>query len=120
MGTPPKSPVPALPPQLRSALVEEIDAIAVQPPQTQQLIEEEQFVSPASPDAPTDATSYLDDGFVFGLDGSGLERPKGKVVSLVYEGDDTETTPLQLGMVPPPSRARRSSPPMGSTPFLVR
>merc|ERR1712194_298762 len=97
--TPPKSPVPALPPQLRSALVEEIDAIAVQPPQTQQLIEEEQFVSPASPDAPTDATSYLDDGFVFGLDGSGLERPKGKVVSLVYEGDDTETTPMQLGMV---------------------
>jgi len=97
--TPPKSPLPALPPQLRSALVEEIDAIAVQPPQTQQLIEEEQFVSPASPDAPTDATSYLDDGFVFGLDGSGLERPKGKVVSLVYEGDDTETTPLQLGMV---------------------
>merc|ERR1712194_95052 len=60
--TPPKSPLPALPPQLRSALVEEIDAIAVQPPQTQQLIEEEQFVSPTSPDAPTDATSYHDNG----------------------------------------------------------
>ena len=43
--------------------------------------------------------SYLDDGFVFGLDGSGLERPKGKVASVVVEGDSLETTPQQVGIV---------------------
>jgi ubiquitin-conjugating enzyme E2 variant len=43
--------------------------------------------------------SYLDDGFVFGLDGSGLERPKGKVASVVVEGDSLETTPQQIGIV---------------------
>ena len=43
--------------------------------------------------------SYLDDGFVFGLDGSGLERPKGKTASIVVEGDSLETTPQQVGMV---------------------
>lgn len=85
--------------ELQSTLVEEIDAIAVpaiqpEPATTQQLIEEEQEVV-----APPEDKSYLDDGFVFGLDGSGLDRPKGKVVSLVYEGDSVETTPLQLGMV---------------------
>eukprot|EP00804_Cyclotella_cryptica_P022119 CCRYP_011608-RA/>CCRYP_011608-RA protein AED:0.34 eAED:0.34 QI:151/1/1/1/0/0.5/2/60/336 len=45
------------------------------------------------------AKSYLDDGFVFGLDGSGLERPKGKVASVVVEGDSLETTPQQIGIV---------------------
>merc|ERR1711966_643732 len=49
--------------------------------------------SQASLDVPTNSKSFLDDGFVFGLDGSGLERPKGKVASLVVEGDGTETTP---------------------------
>mmetsp|Transcript_20948 Transcript_20948/g.29566 ORF Transcript_20948/g.29566 Transcript_20948/m.29566 type:complete len:363 (+) Transcript_20948:145-1233(+) len=45
------------------------------------------------------AKSYLDDGFVFGLEGSGLERPKGKVASVVVEGDDLETKPYQVAMV---------------------
>jgi hypothetical protein len=39
--------------------------------------------------------SYLDDGFVFGLEGSCLDRPKGKVSQLVVEGDSLETTPWQ-------------------------
>jgi hypothetical protein len=43
--------------------------------------------------------SYLDDGFVFGLDGSGLERPKGKQANIVIEGDSLETTPQQVGIV---------------------
>ena len=43
--------------------------------------------------------SYLDDGFVFGLDGSGLERPKGKQANIVVEGDSLETTPQQVGFV---------------------
>merc|ERR1712032_169475 len=43
--------------------------------------------------------SYLDDGFVFGLDHSGLERPKGKVASVVVEGDSLETTVWQQGLV---------------------
>ena len=43
--------------------------------------------------------SYLDDGFVFGLDGSGLERPKGKEASVVVEGDSLETTPQQVAIV---------------------
>eukprot|EP01082_Thalassiosira_pseudonana_P010973 g9979.t1 g9979 contig4:992503-993389(-) len=42
------------------------------------------------------AASYLDDGFVFGLDGSGLERPKGKEANVVVEGDSLETTPQQI------------------------
>mmetsp|Transcript_801 Transcript_801/g.1904 ORF Transcript_801/g.1904 Transcript_801/m.1904 type:complete len:358 (-) Transcript_801:378-1451(-) len=45
------------------------------------------------------AASYLDDGFVFGLDGSGLERPKGKEANVVVEGDSLETTPQQIGIV---------------------
>lgn len=45
------------------------------------------------------AKSYLDDGFVFGLDGSGLERPKGKVASIVVEGDTLETQPYQVAAV---------------------
>lgn len=36
--------------------------------------------------------SWDDDGFVFGLDGSGLERPKGKVSQVVVEGDFLVTT----------------------------
>jgi ubiquitin-conjugating enzyme E2 variant len=43
--------------------------------------------------------SYLDDGFVYGLEGSGLERPKGKVANVVVEGDSLETTPLQVAVV---------------------
>lgn len=43
--------------------------------------------------------SYLDDGFVFGLESSGLERPRGKVASVVVQGDSLETTSLQVAMV---------------------
>jgi hypothetical protein len=43
--------------------------------------------------------SYLDDGFIFGLDGSGLERPKGKVAQVVVEGDSLETTNWQVALV---------------------
>ena len=42
---------------------------------------------------------YLEDGFVFGLDGSGLERPKGKSANIVVEGDSLETTPQQVAIV---------------------
>ena len=42
---------------------------------------------------------YLEDGFVFGLDGSGLERPKGKSANVVVEGDSLETTPQQVAIV---------------------
>jgi hypothetical protein len=43
--------------------------------------------------------SYLDDGFIFGLEGSGISRPKGKVAQLVVEGDSLETTPYQIAVV---------------------
>lgn len=43
--------------------------------------------------------SYLDDGFVFGLEGSGLERPQGKVAQIVVEGDSLETKPWQTVVV---------------------
>jgi len=43
--------------------------------------------------------SYLDEGFVFGLEGSGLSRPKGKKTNVVVEGDQLETRPYQVAMV---------------------
>ena len=43
--------------------------------------------------------TYLDDGFVFGLEGSGLSRPKGKKAQVVLEGDTTETQPYQVALV---------------------
>eukprot|EP00587_Corethron_hystrix_P009409 CAMPEP_0113318542 /NCGR_PEP_ID=MMETSP0010_2-20120614/13073_1 /TAXON_ID=216773 ORGANISM="Corethron hystrix, Strain 308" /NCGR_SAMPLE_ID=MMETSP0010_2 /ASSEMBLY_ACC=CAM_ASM_000155 /LENGTH=371 /DNA_ID=CAMNT_0000175873 /DNA_START=194 /DNA_END=1309 /DNA_ORIENTATION=+ /assembly_acc=CAM_ASM_000155 len=49
-----------------------------------------------------DKTTQLDwksDNFVFGLESSGLSRPKGKVAQIVVEGDDLETTPAQLALV---------------------
>lgn len=61
-------------------------------PQIQIGDEDENDVEPA-------AKSYLDDGFVFGMDGSGLERPKGKVANVVVEGDSLETTPQQVALV---------------------
>jgi len=42
--------------------------------------------------------SYLDDGFIFGLDPT-LIRPKGKVANIVVEGDSLETTPKQVAIV---------------------
>lgn len=52
-----------------------------------------------SPYNENEKKSYLDDGFVFGLEGSGIERPKGKVASIVVEGDSIETQPYQVAMV---------------------
>jgi len=46
----------------------------------------------------TNTKSYLDDGFVFGLEGSGLEKEKGKKARVVVEGDFLETTPFQLAL----------------------
>jgi hypothetical protein len=43
--------------------------------------------------------SYLDDGFVFGLEDSGLQRPKGKVSQVVVEGDSLTTTVGQRAVV---------------------
>jgi ubiquitin-conjugating enzyme E2 variant len=43
--------------------------------------------------------SWDDDGFVFGLDGSGLKRPKGKVAQIVVEGDSLTTTNTQRAIV---------------------
>jgi hypothetical protein len=43
--------------------------------------------------------SYLDDGFVFGLEDSGLQRPKGKVSQVVVEGDSLTTTIGQRAVV---------------------
>lgn len=45
------------------------------------------------------AKSWDDDGFVFGLDGSGLERPKGKVAQVVLDGDSLTTTNTQRAVV---------------------
>ena len=46
-----------------------------------------------------EAVSWQDDGFVFGLEGSGLERPKGKTAVTVVEGDSLETQPYQVAIV---------------------
>merc|ERR1712238_543040 len=43
--------------------------------------------------------SYMGEGFVFGLEGSGLSRPKGKKTNVVVEGDQLETRPYQVAMV---------------------
>jgi hypothetical protein len=50
-------------------------------------------------EAASKSFNYLDDGFVFGLEGSGLERPKGKKSQVVLEGDSLETQPYQVAMV---------------------
>ena len=52
---------------------------------------------------PTEVTerrkTVLDDGFIFGLENSGLERPKGKQALLVIEDDSLETKPYQVAIV---------------------
>mmetsp|Transcript_302 Transcript_302/g.466 ORF Transcript_302/g.466 Transcript_302/m.466 type:complete len:226 (+) Transcript_302:316-993(+) len=89
--------------KLQSTLADDVDLIT--PQSTQQLTQEEQLQSNVSQEdvdaieASFETKTYLDDGFVFGLDGSGLDRPKGKVANIVVEGDDVETTPLQLATV---------------------
>lgn len=43
--------------------------------------------------------SWSDDGFVFGLEGSGLDRPTGRTSQIVVDGDSLETTPFQRALV---------------------
>lgn len=72
---------------LRSALVETEDLDAT-------------FTTGVWDEPPTtEEKAYLKDNFVFGLEGSGLERPKGKVANVVVEGDSLETQPYQVAMV---------------------
>lgn len=65
-------------------------------PSTQELTDEQQQLNQyiSQPEK-----SFLDDGFVFGLEGSGLERPKGKEANVVVEGDSLETTWEQRAIV---------------------
>lgn len=53
------------------------------------------LVEPSSIKSP----SWTDDDFVFGLEGSGLERPIGRTANVVVEGDYLETQPHQLAAV---------------------
>jgi palmitoyl-[glycerolipid] 3-(E)-desaturase len=53
----------------------------------------------ATPTSTTDIISWKDDGFVFGLAGSGLVRPKGKVAVTVVDGDSLATQPYQVVLV---------------------
>ena len=50
-------------------------------------------------DNETLSKSWQDDGFIFGLEGSGLQRPVGKVPVLVVSGDSLETQPYQVAIV---------------------
>ena len=43
--------------------------------------------------------SWQEDGFIFGLEGSGLQRPKGRTAVTVVEGDSLETQPYQVAIV---------------------
>jgi palmitoyl-[glycerolipid] 3-(E)-desaturase len=52
-----------------------------------------------TPTTTTDVVSWKDDGFVFGLAGSGLVRPKGKVAVTVVDGDSLVTQPYQVVLV---------------------
>ena len=79
---------------LRSTLADETDSI-----NKQQLTEEQTQENYIAETVANNQKSFKDDGFVFGLEGSGLERPKGKVANVVVEGDSLETTPQQAAMV---------------------
>lgn len=43
--------------------------------------------------------AWRKDGFVFGLEGSGLQRPQGRKSQIVVEGDSLETQPYQQALV---------------------
>lgn len=49
--------------------------------------------------SPNTRKSWTDDGFVFGLEGSGLDRPQGRTSQVVVEGDSLATKPYQQAMV---------------------
>lgn len=82
-----------------STLVDDADTIASTNNKKQEVTEEQMQASYISQTVEDSQKSYLDDGFVFGLDGSGLDRPKGKDASVVVEGDSLETTPKQVAIV---------------------
>jgi hypothetical protein len=42
---------------------------------------------------------WTDDGFIYGLQGSGLERPKGRQANIVVDGDTLETQNYQVAVV---------------------
>ncbi len=86
---------------LRSTLVQESDTSVPEPFNRPPEGKHDQFSSQSNltVEDSTRRKSYLDDGFIFGLTGSGIERPKGKVASVVVEGDSLETTPQQVGIV---------------------
>ena len=89
--------------ELRSTLVQDTETQEVQLSSIQNPTDEEQLGKIISHLITNEESigrkSYLDDGFIFGLDGSGIERPKGKVASVVVEGDSLETTTQQVGIV---------------------
>lgn len=60
---------------------------------------QEQESSSTSPAFDRQRKTWTDDGFVFGLADSGLERPKGKVAVTVVDGDSLETKPYQQVIV---------------------
>jgi hypothetical protein len=66
--------------------------------QSASILEDPQTLAAAVEEIPAPKT-YLDDGFVFGMEGSGLTRPKGKVAQVVVEGDTLETQPYQVAAV---------------------
>lgn len=55
--------------------------------------------STTAPESTTQQPKWDEDGFVFGLEGSGLERPKGKTAVTVVDGDSLETQPYQVALV---------------------
>jgi palmitoyl-[glycerolipid] 3-(E)-desaturase len=76
-------------------------------PEVQQQVADQGLIEDVYVDSTTTTTrvqvvqakTWNDDGFVFGLQGSGLERPKGKVSLIVVDGDTLETKLYQQVMV---------------------
>lgn len=96
--TPSKSPLlTPVATKIQSTLVEDITTMSPQSPQ--QITEEQQLNNYVDQEETANQKSFLDDGFVFGLDGSGLDRPKGKGANVVVESDSLETTPAQVAAV---------------------
>ena len=82
---------------LSSTLIDETDTVTTLQPLISE--EEQMQMNYIAQQNDENKKSYLDDGFVFGLAGSGLERPKGKGANVVVEGDSLETTLGQKAMV---------------------
>ena len=81
-------------------------AVALEDPPTIEkftVAEIETSTSPAAAATPNannnNKLSWQEDGFIFGLEGSGLQRPKGRTAVTVVEGDSLETQPYQVAIV---------------------